>query len=96
MLETGRYDTLRELAEAEKINEAYFGRVIRLTLLSPQITEAILPGQQPDHIEFADLLKPFPVEWGGQNAHFKFGGARAVRQGDLNRDGPLTSPILIR
>jgi hypothetical protein len=46
MLESGRYATCRELPKAEKINEAYLGRVLRLTLLSPAITEAILSGRQ--------------------------------------------------
>jgi hypothetical protein len=75
MLESKLFASVRELAKAEKINEAYLGRVLRLTLLSPQITEAILSGQQPDGIELADLLTSFPVEWGGQGAHFRFGDA---------------------
>jgi hypothetical protein len=70
MLESGRYNTLRELAKAEKINEAYLGRVLRLTLLSPQITNGILSGQQSDNIDVADLLKPFPVEWENQHTFF--------------------------
>jgi hypothetical protein len=73
MLESGRYSTMRELAsKAEKINEAYLGRVLRLTLLSPRITEAILSGRQPHQIELATLLKPFPIEWNTQSAHFEF------------------------
>ena len=35
MLESKDFATARELAKAEKINEAYLGRVLRLTLLSP-------------------------------------------------------------
>ena len=34
--------TIAEIAAAEKINESYVGRVLRLTLLSPDIVEAIL------------------------------------------------------
>jgi hypothetical protein len=71
MLESGRYNTLRELAKAEKINESYLGRVLRLTLLSPVVTEAILSGQQPQQIELPDLLQPFPIEWERQRAHFE-------------------------
>jgi hypothetical protein len=66
MLESGRYATLRDLAKAEAINESYLGRVLRLTLLSPTIIEAILEGRQPVNLELDDLLKPFPVEWGRQ------------------------------
>jgi len=47
MLEARLFGSVRELAKAEKINEAYLGRILRLTLLSPAITEAILAGQPP-------------------------------------------------
>jgi hypothetical protein len=33
MLENGTYATIAEIAAAEKINESYVGRVMRLTLL---------------------------------------------------------------
>jgi hypothetical protein len=39
--------TIAEIAAAEKINESYVGRVLRLTLLAPDIVEAILGGRQP-------------------------------------------------
>jgi hypothetical protein len=71
MLESNDFATARELAKAEKINEAYLGRVLRLTLLSPATTEAILSGSQPGGLELADLLKPFPIEWDKQEALFK-------------------------
>jgi hypothetical protein len=35
MLESGQYQTIRETAAGEKINESYVGRVLRLTLLAP-------------------------------------------------------------
>src|SRR5689334_13827641 len=44
MLEDGGYTTIAEIAAAEKINESYVGRVLRLTLLAPEIIEAILSG----------------------------------------------------
>jgi hypothetical protein len=71
MLESKLFSTVRDLAKAENINEAYLGRVLRLTLLSPRMTEVILSGRQPSHLELADLLKPFPVEWDQQLAHFE-------------------------
>jgi hypothetical protein len=66
MLESGRYATLRDLAKAEAINESYLGRVLRLTLLSPKIIEAIIEGRQPPALELDDLLKQFPIEWDEQ------------------------------
>jgi len=70
MLEKKLFENVHELAKAEKINEAYLGRVLRLTLLSPTITEAILSGRLPDGQDLARLLKPFPIEWERQEALF--------------------------
>jgi hypothetical protein len=36
LLETGTHTTVAEIAAAEKINASYVGRVLRLTLLSPE------------------------------------------------------------
>ena len=66
MLESGDYATVRDLAKAEAINESYLGRVLRLTLLSPKIIEAILEGKQPATLELDDLLQQFPIEWDKQ------------------------------
>jgi len=63
MMETGRFGTLNELAAAEKINSSYVSRLLRLTLLSPDIIDAILDGRQPDGMTLPALMEPFPVEW---------------------------------
>jgi hypothetical protein len=68
MLESGECGSITELAEAEKINRSYVCRVLRLTLLAPDIVEAILDGRQPDGMQLDALLKPFPVEWKEQGA----------------------------
>jgi hypothetical protein len=61
MLECGEYGTLAELAAAERISCSYVWRVLRLTLLAPDIVERILDGRPT--AELAQFLKPFPVEW---------------------------------
>jgi hypothetical protein len=68
ILETGRYGTIDELAAAEKINSSYVSRLLRLTLLAPDIIEAILDGRQPGGMTLPALMEPFPVEWGRQRA----------------------------
>jgi hypothetical protein len=50
MLENGTHATIAEIASAEKINASYIGRVLRLTLLAPDIVEAILDGRQPAEV----------------------------------------------
>ena len=37
MLESGEYSSAAELAKAEKVNDSYLSRVLRLTLLAPEI-----------------------------------------------------------
>ena len=66
LLENGSYTTIREIATAEKINESYVGRVLRLTLLAPDIVEAILAGRQPADLQLEDLLRRLPIEWRAQ------------------------------
>src|SRR5690554_7545740 len=46
MLESGEFTTIAELAEREGIAPSYMTRVLRLTLLAPNIVEAILDGKQ--------------------------------------------------
>jgi hypothetical protein len=71
MLENGEYATIREIAAAEKINESYVGRVLRLTLLAPEAVEAILNGQQPSALQLDGLMRPFLVEWRAQQEAFR-------------------------
>ncbi len=63
MLENGTHATVAEIAAAEKINESYVGRVLRLTLLAPDVVEAVLNGRQPTKLQLDQLLRKFPVEW---------------------------------
>ena len=65
MLKNGTHATIAEIAAAEKINESYVGRVLRLTLLAPDIVEAILGGRQPAEMTLGVLMQPFSVMWGG-------------------------------
>ena len=66
LLESGAYATTRELAAAEKINESYVCRLLRLTLLAPSVVEAILTPKQGGEMQMEGLLKPMSVEWASQ------------------------------
>jgi hypothetical protein len=70
MLENGTHGTIAEIVAAEKINESYVGRVLRLTLLEPDIIDAILGGRQPAEMTLAVLMRRFPVGWKEQRATF--------------------------
>jgi hypothetical protein len=68
MLESGEFSSITELAAAEKINMSYMCRVLPLTLLSPQITESILNGQQDCGLTLDRLAKRLPLIWSEQSA----------------------------
>ena len=57
------FATVEEIAAAEKINVSYVGRVLRLTLLAPEIVEAILDGRQPAGLTLTALMPPLAVGW---------------------------------
>ena len=63
MLESGEFATIAELAEREGIAPSYMTRVLRLTLLAPDIVEAILDARQRPEVTLARVLEPFPAEW---------------------------------
>lgn len=66
MLEEGRYPSIRELAAAEGVDRAYVGRVLNLTLLAPEVVEAILDGRQPAATTLPGLITTLPVDWNEQ------------------------------
>src|SRR5215212_3605288 len=68
MLEEGRYASISEMAAAEKLDRGYLGRILQLTLLAPDIVEAVLDGQNPGELTLPRLLEPFPLEWARQRA----------------------------
>ncbi|MAI91746.1 hypothetical protein [Ponticaulis sp.] len=68
MLESGEFSSISELAEREGIAFTYMARVMRLSLLSPKIVDAIMDGRQPAKITLADLMGSFPPNWQEQHA----------------------------
>src|SRR5262245_48426410 len=70
MLEQGAYASITELAAAERINQSYVCRVLRLTLLAPDLVEAILDGRHPSRVQLRTLLNPFPSDWTAQAHYF--------------------------
>ncbi len=66
MLESGKFTTIGDLASKEGTGPSYVTRVIRMTLLAPDIIEAIVEEQQGPEVTLAGLLEPFPAEWVAQ------------------------------
>src|SRR5215210_8594084 len=66
LLDEGRYASISEMAVAERIERGYLGSLLRLTLLAPDIVEAIIQGRTPTAMTQPALLDPFPAEWSAQ------------------------------
>ena len=63
MLESGEFASISELAEREGSAFTYMARVLRLSLLAPDIVEVILDGRQGPEVTLARLLEALPAEW---------------------------------
>ncbi|WP_298566087.1 hypothetical protein [uncultured Aliiroseovarius sp.] len=70
MLESGEFATIAELAEREGIAPSYMTRVLRLSLLAPDIVEAILDGRRGLDVTLSQGLEPFPLAWKRQASYF--------------------------
>ncbi|MGG5823845.1 hypothetical protein [Falsiroseomonas sp. HW251] len=66
LLDRGRYASISEMAAAERIERAYLGTLLRLTLLAPEIVQAIVDGCHPEGMALPALMKLIPVEWESQ------------------------------
>ncbi len=66
LLDDGHYASISEIAAGEKIERGYLGTLLRLTLLSPAMVEAILNGRQPEWVTLPALLEGVPVGWAQQ------------------------------
>jgi hypothetical protein len=62
LLDEGTYRSAGEIA-AEKINRSFANRLLRLTLLAPEIQEAILDGRQPKAMQLEELIRAMPSSW---------------------------------
>ena len=66
LMEEGKYRSAGEIAEAERIDRSFVNRLLRLTLLAPDIQEAILHGRQPKVMQLEQLTRTLPSDWARQ------------------------------
>jgi site-specific DNA recombinase len=64
----GEVASQRDLAAQEGYDERYVSRLLPLAFLSPEITEAVLEGTQPEHWSLDTLLGKVPLDWSAQRA----------------------------
>jgi hypothetical protein len=63
ILDDGVCATIEELARREKVNRGYMCRVLRLTLLAPDLVELILEGRQGPQVNLTQLLDSVEIDW---------------------------------
>jgi hypothetical protein len=63
MLDKGQYGSITEMAEAERLDRGYMGRLLQLTLLAPGVVEAVLNEQLLQELDLARLLDLPSVDW---------------------------------
>ena len=71
MLESGEVSTLTEIAKKEGIDNSYVSRMVNLTTLAPDIIDAILLNELPDHLTLFDLAVDPPALWDEQRARLE-------------------------
>ena len=71
LLEQGKYRSVSDLAEAEGLTRSFVNRLLRLTLLGPDIVEAILDGRQPKGMQLEELTRTMPSAWDEQRSRLE-------------------------
>lgn len=66
MLETGEARQLLDIAKREKLDNSYVSRMVNLTLLAPDIIEAVLNETLPPETTLFDLAVDPPLDWNEQ------------------------------
>lgn len=91
MLDEGKYRSASELAEAEGVTRSFVTRLMRLTLLAPDIVDAILDGRQPKGMQLQELTRTMSTGWEEQRENFAIASGGDVVS---NSDGSGMSSIL--
>jgi hypothetical protein len=71
LVESGRYTSVAEMAAAMGMDASYVARILRLSLLAPDIVESILRGDEPSGLSLARLLD-IPPYWTEQRKKWEF------------------------
>jgi len=72
LLDSGKFASISELAQAMGLDVSYAARLFRLTFLAPDIIEAILDGREPDGLSMRILAKPISLDWREQREELGF------------------------
>ena len=66
LLDSGKYRSVREMAKDLGVYYSYMNRLLRFTILAPDIIEAILDGKEFDALSQTKLTGEIPANWSRQ------------------------------
>ncbi len=72
MLESGKYGSMIDLASAIGVDRSYMSRLLKFTLLAPDIVEAIIEGREPSGFAIGRLIGSVPDDWEEQRRKYGF------------------------
>lgn len=74
LLDSGKYRSIAEMAQDLDICSSYMKRLLRFTILAPDIIEAVLDGKESDAISQSKLTGEIPAKWHVQRERWGPGG----------------------
>jgi hypothetical protein len=72
LLDSGAYRSIKEMSQKLGVCSAYMARIMRLTLLAPDIVEAIVYGREPSGLLLNKFVKAIPKDWREQRILYGF------------------------
>jgi len=72
LIDQGVCASPKDVAKRENAEVTHVYRLMRLTMLAPDIVEAILDGKQPRTLTLQNVVRGFPISWREQRAQFGF------------------------
>jgi len=76
MLDSGEYSSIRQMADSLGLCQTYVMRILRFTLLAPDIIQSILDGNEPDSFSQNKLVGAIPADWNEQHRKWDFAATR--------------------
>ncbi len=72
LLDAGTFKSVSDLAREIGLDVSFAARLLRLTVLAPDIIEAILMGEEPSGLSLTMLTKQMPANWEEQRLIHRF------------------------
>ncbi len=76
LLDEGRFESVSDLAREIGLDVSFAARLLRLTMLAPDIIEAILMGAEPSGLSLNRLTRVMLLDWEEQRQELAMGAVR--------------------